>query len=178
MSIDEKINFVLEKLNARPWSKLETDVPEWFHQQSIEYENQEMYLIVHTLISEGLAYKLELSGTPKYHITRKGRMIKETGGWAHFINIEKSLAERRKLKDEYDLKNSIHLVRSKWVPHIISGIGLGFSLIALWVSLQKQPIELQLIEEQLKQLKQENSDPPTIIEKKDSLEVFSSDSIK
>lgn len=154
LTLDHKIKEVLFKLNGSEWSKLlKDDITNWLPDGE-SVDNLEAYIIVHTLLDEGLIVKLDLSGAPKYHITRKGKTINSIGGWlVHLRNIENE-AHQRKRKAIYDLEVSRWLVKSKWWPHVISGAGILTSIIALVVSLQKSPIEEQIQQLQLEQLKQ------------------------
>lgn len=174
-SIDQKIHIVLEKLNGSPWSKLETDIPNWLLAEKIESDSQDVYLIIHTLITEGLTVRMDLSGSPKYHITRKGRIIKENGGWNEYVLKEQALIQLRKKKDEYDFKNSKYLVKVQWWPIVISVLGLIISIKNCSNQIDSVTPKPELeIQKNVAPL----HDPPTMLEKIDSSKVFSSDSIK
>ena len=123
MKIDEKISTILEKLNGSPKCPLRTEIPGWF-KGADKVDDLELEIIIHTLLKEELAF--EKNG--EFHITRRGRKIKESGGWKKFVDKE-DLEEKRKLeKADYDLKNSKYLVKVQWWPIIISVVGLFISV--------------------------------------------------
>lgn len=102
-------------------------------------------------------------------ITHLGKTIVENGGW--LVRVERlNIIEKRK-EDSIIWESELNRwnVKSRWWPHIFSGIGVVISVIALAVSLQKQPTEEQLMKLLLEQQKLLGRDYPTIQTKIDSL---------
>lgn len=71
-----------------------------------------------------------------YHLTRKGRLIVEKGGWASYLDKEEKRLEKEAEKLDWDLKNSKWYHWSRWWP-------LGLSIVSLLLSGGKIYYDLQ-----------------------------------
>jgi hypothetical protein len=122
MTLDEKIHFVLDKMNGSTPIRLKTEINVWLKRENETADDLEIFLITYALVFEQFITFDTLNDG--HVITHTGRKINETGGWNNFILVQKLKSKREQEKAENDLKISKWLVKTRWWPLIISTAGL------------------------------------------------------
>ncbi len=90
MTLDDKVNLILDKLNGSEGSELRTDIQVWLPQgHSNAVDNQ---LIIDTLLKEELIRSIHPTKPDTYIINAKGRRVNDKGGWIKYL--------KRKRKDQ------------------------------------------------------------------------------
>ena len=120
------------------------------------------------LIVKSINSNKELTGHAKY--------ICENGGWLTRVGRLRIIESRNEETLMWDSQLTKWNVKTKWWPHVFTGFGLLFSLIALVVALRKSPIEEELLKLQLEQLRQSQPVHPTIQPTLDSEKIVLDDS--
>lgn len=84
-----------------------------------------------TLVNRGL---IEYLGDDEFSLTFKGKQVLKAGSWDKYLTKEQSKEERRERKENLDLSISEFQVKTKFLPHIFSTIGLIISVISIFIS--------------------------------------------
>lgn len=90
------------------------------------------------ILSQGYISPLKSSSIPKTILTDLGREVKRSGGHNQYLqklDLEKNREETRRELEAKNIETSIklneYLLKTKWLPHLLSLIALVVSVIAI-----------------------------------------------
>lgn len=82
MTLDDKVHFILDKLNGSEGSVLRTDIQVWLPEgHSNTVDNR---LIINELQTNDLIKLLSSNNDDTFIITAKGRRVNDGGGWRKY----------------------------------------------------------------------------------------------
>jgi len=135
MNLDEKIHFVLDKLNGSGPAELDRYIPEWLATVNETADNLEIHLIKYALGYE--EFIVLDNKTVNHIITHNGRVVNESGGWKAFILSKKNKVDVENKTAQNNLHISDFQIKTQWWPHRLSILAVIISVLSLGVSVRQ-----------------------------------------
>lgn len=173
MTLDEKIHFVLDKMNGSRPVYLPTEINVWLQTVKESADDLEVFLIINALLFERyIIFERDSNG---HVITHLGRSINESGGWKAFILSKKNKADIENKTAENNLHISDFQVKTQWWPHRLSILAVVISVFSLGVSV-RQCQQGQSTQPKTESVTQDQRSDSTTQPTTDSLKTVSADS--
>ena len=136
---DKEVNEYLDDLNNKIGKREVLDVDVLKHKKADEYAMKSMNNLINvTYLKNDLGLINDVFDDNKtvsvIYLTPKGKKVLRLGGWIKYLEREEEIEMKKEQKENYDLRISKLQANTSWFPYLVSIIGIGLSIWALYRS--------------------------------------------